>query len=92
MNWHVYIILCSDNSLYTGITTDLERRFRQHSKGEGAKYFRGRQPVRIVYQEDGHTRSSAGRRETEIKAIPREEKLLLCFQGDTPALVPESMH
>jgi putative endonuclease len=93
MNWHVYIILCSDNSLYTGITTDPERRFSQHAKGAGAKYFRGRRPVRIVYQEGGHTRSSAGRRETEIKAIPREGKLLLCFRGAAASpLVPQSMH
>jgi putative endonuclease len=81
MNWQVYIILCTDDSLYTGITTDPERRFRQHAKGAGAKYFRGRQPVRIVYHEGGHTRSSAARREAEIKSISREEKLLLCFQG-----------
>jgi putative endonuclease len=78
LNWQVYIILCSDSSLYTGITTDLERRFRQHAAGEGAKYFRGRRPVRIVYHEGGHTRSSAARREAEIKAMSREEKLLLC--------------
>jgi len=79
MNWQVYIILCSDDSLYTGITTDLERRFRRHAEGEGAKYFRCRQPVRIVYHESGHTRSSAARREAEIKSISREEKLLLCM-------------
>jgi len=86
MNWQVYIILCSDNSLYTGITIDPERRFRQHAKGEGAKYFRGRRPVRIVYSEGGHTRSSAARREAEIKSISREGKLLLCFQGAAAAL------
>lgn len=79
MNWQVYIILCSDDTLYTGITTDLERRFLQHGKGEGAKYFRGRRPVRIVYREGGHTRSSATRRETEIKSISRAGKLLLCM-------------
>ena len=79
MNWQVYIILCSDDSLYTGITVDPERRFRQHAKGEGAKYFRGRQPVKVVYLEGGHTRSSAARREAEIKSISREEKLLLCM-------------
>jgi len=79
MDWQVYIILCSDDSLYTGITVDPERRFRQHAKGEGAKYFRGRQPVKVVYLEGGHTRSSAARREAEIKSISREEKLLLCM-------------
>lgn len=81
MNWHVYIILCSDDSLYTGITTDTERRFRQHAGGRGAKYFRGRQPVRLVFQEGGHTRSSAARREADIKSLTREAKLLLVALG-----------
>jgi putative endonuclease len=77
MNWYVYIILCSDNSLYTGITTDLQRRFRQHREERGAKYFRGRQPREVVYLESGHSRSSAGKREYEIKAMTRVEKSLL---------------
>ena len=77
MNWQVYIILCSDNSLYTGITTDMERRFRQHESGRGAKYFRGRQPMELVYLENGHTRSSAGKREAEIKNMTRAAKCLL---------------
>lgn len=77
MNWQVYIILCSDNTLYTGITTDLQRRFGQHASGRGAKYFRGRQPVQIIYQESGHTRSTAGTRERKIKELARAEKLTL---------------
>jgi putative endonuclease len=77
MGWQVYIILCSDNSLYTGITTDMERRFRQHAAGSGAKYFRGRQPVRVVYLEHNHSRSSAAGREARIKAMDRTEKLNL---------------
>ena len=77
MNWQVYILLCSDGTLYTGITTDLQRRFDQHASGQGAKYFRGRGPVKVVYQEIGHTRSSAGKREVEIKALSRAEKLVL---------------
>ena len=77
MNWQVYIILCSDNTLYTGITTDLQRRFGQHAAGRGAKYFRGRQPVRVVFKESGHTRSTAGTRELEIKDLARAEKLTL---------------
>lgn len=68
-NWQVYMILSSDGSLYTGITTDIERRFRQHAKGIGARYFRGRQPLKVVYQESGHTRSAATKRELEIKAL-----------------------
>ena len=77
MGWQVYIILCSDNSLYTGITTDMERRFRQHVAGKGAKYFRGRQPVQVVYLEHNHSRSSAACREARIKAMDRTEKLNL---------------
>lgn len=77
MNWQVYIILCSDDTLYTGITTDMPRRFFQHASGVGAKYFRGRRPLRVVYQEDGHTRSSASRREMAIKALARSDKLAL---------------
>jgi len=77
MNWQVYVILCSDDSLYTGITTDLQRRFDQHVWGRGAKYFRGRRPMQVVYQESGHTRSSASRRELEIKGMERSAKLSL---------------
>ena len=77
MNWQIYIILCSDNSLYTGITTDVQRRFAQHASGRGAKYFRGRQPVQVIFEENGHSRSSAGRREIEIKNLTRAEKLVL---------------
>jgi putative endonuclease len=77
MNWQVYIILCSDETLYTGITTDLRRRFDQHAAGYGAKYFRGRHPVGVVYRENGHTRSTASRREHEIKSLERPDKLAL---------------
>jgi len=82
MSWLVYIIICSDNTLYTGITTDLQRRFDQHAAGRGAKYFRGRKPLQIVYQESGHTRSSASIREAEIKTLSRIEKNLLIFPGN----------
>jgi putative endonuclease len=74
MNWQVYIILCKDNSLYTGITTAVHRRFTQHLAGTGAKYFRGHSPLRLVYLEDGHDRSSASRREAEIKKLRPEDK------------------
>jgi len=77
VNWLVYIIHCSDDSLYTGITTDLQRRFDQHASGRGAKYFRGRRPLAVVYREGGHSRSSASRREQEIKEMERPEKFLL---------------
>ena len=82
MNWQVYIILCSDNSLYTGITTDVERRFAQHVTGTGAKYFRGRSPRRLVYLEEGHDRSSASRREVEIKRLRPVDKRQLIASPD----------
>ena len=74
MNWQVYIILCSDGSLYTGITTDMERRLAQHAAGVGAKYFRSRRPQRVVYLESGHDRSTASSRELEIKGLKRADK------------------
>ncbi|OAI18528.1 endonuclease [Methylomonas koyamae] len=76
-DWSVYIIECCDGSLYTGITTDVERRFRQHRAGTGAKYFRTKQPVRIVYTETEHDRATASRREAEIKRMGRAEKLAI---------------
>ena len=77
MNWRVYIILCSDGTLYTGISSDPERRFAQHDRHRGARPFRGRRPVRMVYIESGHDRGSASRREAAIKKLPRSEKLKL---------------
>jgi putative endonuclease len=88
MNWHVYIILCSDSSLYTGITTDMERRFSQHKEGRGAKYFRGRHPLRVVYLENGHCRSSASRREAQIKALNKSDKALLLSNELIAAVLP----
>ena len=81
MDWTIYIIRCDDNSLYTGVTTDLERRFQEHlGRPRGAKYFNGRKPMEVVYSENGHTRSSAGQREAAIKKLSREEKLHLITQ------------
>ena len=70
----VYIIETSENSYYTGITTDIQRRFDEHLNGKGAKFFNTCQPLKVVYQETGHTRSSASKRETEIKALNHLEK------------------
>jgi putative endonuclease len=77
MNWQVYIIVCTDNSLYTGITTDIERRFSEHAGVQGAKYFRGRTPDKVVYLEGGHSRSTASKREAAIKKLLRADKLRL---------------
>jgi putative endonuclease len=74
MNWQVYMILCSDDSLYTGITTDVARRLEQHAALRGARYFRARRPRAIVYLESGHSRSSASRREALIKRLKRPAK------------------
>jgi putative endonuclease len=78
MDWTVYIIRCSDNTLYTGVTTGLERRFQEHlNHPRGAKYFNGREPLEVVYSENGLTRSSACQREAAIKKLSRGEKLRL---------------
>ena len=69
MRWVVYILECGDNSLYTGITTDLSARFAAHRAGTGAKYTRGRGPLNVVFQEPAPDRSAATRRESEIKAL-----------------------
>ena len=74
MNWKVYIIKCSDDTLYTGISNDIEKRFQDHLDGNGAKYFRGREPKELVYIEEGHSRSSASKRELEIKKLTRKKK------------------
>jgi putative endonuclease len=68
------MIRCSDATLYTGITNNLQRRWRQHAGQRGARYFRGRAPVEIVYLEPGHDRRSASRREADIKKLQRAEK------------------
>ncbi|MEE8343465.1 MAG: GIY-YIG nuclease family protein [Gammaproteobacteria bacterium] len=87
MDWYVYIILCTDDSLYTGITIDVERRLSQHAAKRGAKYFRGRAPRRLIYLESRHTRSSATRREVVIKKMQRVEKdrLILSKTNEAPA-------
>jgi len=82
MSWFVYIIEADDKTLYTGITTDLDRRFKQHKSGLGAKYFNGRQPVKIVYTELTDNRSAASIREASIKKLTRREKLELIKRYD----------
>ena len=78
MAWSVYIIKASDDSLYTGITTDVQRRFDEHSDPKkGARFFRGRKPVEVVYTENHPDRSSALKREAAIKRLSRGEKIEL---------------
>ena len=81
--WCIYIVRCSDGSLYTGITTDLERRLFEHNNAKnGAKYTRPRRPVTLVYQEMADSRSQASKREREIKNLTQQQKLLLIAQHD----------
>ena len=72
--WYLYILRCKDDTLYTGITTDVEKRLEAHRSGKGAKYTRGRAPLELVYRETCGSHSEALRRELEIKALPRQEK------------------
>lgn len=71
----VYILECGDGTLYTGYTTDVERRLAEHRAGDGAKYTRGRGPLDVVHTERFSTRSAALRREAEIKQLSRQSKL-----------------
>ncbi len=73
----VYIVKCSDGTLYTGWTNDIEKRIEKHNKGQGAKYTRARLPVSLVYKEVYETKSEAMKREYEIKQMSRKEKLIL---------------
>jgi putative endonuclease len=75
--YFVYVLECEDGTLYTGITTDLARRLREHKSGTGAGYTRSHKPKRIVYSERKRTRSTALKREAEIKSWPRKKKLRL---------------
>ena len=73
--WYVYILKCQDDSLYTGITTDVDRRVKEHNQNKiGAKYTKVRRPVRLVYHEIYQNRSEATKREVEIKKLSRLEK------------------
>ena len=72
--WSLYILRCRDQTLYTGIAVDVEKRFAAHSAGKGAKYTRGRGPLTLLYQEVCGDHSTALRRELEVKALTREEK------------------
>ena len=73
-NWHLYILRCADGTLYTGITTDVDKRFETHCAGKGAKYTRGRSPLTLVYREECGDHSSALKRELEVKKLSRQEK------------------
>ena len=75
--WYVYIVECSDNTLYTGITTDLDKRLKTHNNGKGAKYTKTRLPVVLKASFEAEDRSSASKEEYRIKQLTRKEKLKL---------------
>ena len=77
MHWLVYMLECSDNSIYTGITNNLENRLKKHQSGDGAKYLRGRLPIKIIYRELFINRSEATKREISIKKMSKKEKKIL---------------
>ena len=74
MSWVCYLLRCADDTLYCGITNDLEKRLAAHNAGEGAKYTRGRLPVTVVYSESCADKSAALKRELQIKRMPRSAK------------------
>ncbi len=80
----VYILQCADGTLYTGWTTDLERRLHAHNSGQGARYTRGRRPVRLVYREEQPARGAAQRREAAIRRLSRADKLKLIERCPEP--------
>ncbi|GAA5134018.1 GIY-YIG nuclease family protein [Thalassotalea piscium] len=74
--WYVYLLRCSDNSLYTGITTDINLRLNQHNNCNklGSKYTRARRPVKLVYNEIHENRSAASKRECQLKRLNKKQK------------------
>ena len=77
MKWICYLLRCSDDTLYCGITNDLEKRLAAHNAGTAAKYTRTRMPVELVFVEDCADRSAALKRELQIKGLERPDKLAL---------------
>ena len=77
MPFHVYLLECSDQSLYCGYAKDLKKRLKEHQDGKASKYTRSRLPVKLAYFEEVETRVQALKREAKIKALSRKEKLIL---------------
>lgn len=75
--WYLYIILCSDQSLYTGISKDIDKRFEQHLNKKGAKYFYARTPIKVVYQETFENHGQALSREYAIKKLSSKQKKMM---------------
>jgi putative endonuclease len=85
MCWFVYLVRCSDNSLYAGIAKDVERRVNEHNSSNklGAKYTKARRPVELVYQENADSRSDASKKEHKLRTLskPEKEKLVSSFKS-----------
>ena len=79
--YYIYIVECSDGSLYTGYTNDLDSRIEKHNTGKGAKYTRNKRPVKLVYFEEFEEKNLAQKREYEIKQFTRDKKLRLIKTG-----------
>ncbi|TCN77321.1 putative GIY-YIG superfamily endonuclease [Shewanella fodinae] len=86
-SWSLYIIRCRDGELYTGVTTDVNRRFAEHQGGgpKAAKYLRGKSPLQLIYQELVGSRSEALKREIQVKKLSRQQKLALLNVSRTTA-------
>ncbi|AQV96313.1 GIY-YIG nuclease family protein [Cupriavidus necator] len=85
--WYLYLLECTGDSIYTGITTDVARRFAEHQSGKGAKYTRSRKPIRVLGQLRFDTKSEALKAEIEIKRMNSTQKRAFCAQ--LPAQAPE---
>jgi len=81
--WYIYILLCKDGSLYTGSTTDISRRVKEHNTGKGGSYTKIHKPVEIIYKEACRNRSDAQTREAQIKRWTKTKKLALIAHNKT---------
>jgi len=81
VTWFLYLIRCKDGALYTGITTDVDRRFIEHQSGKGAKYLRGKTPLTLVFQQKVGSRSAALKAEASIKKLSKADKEIIINSG-----------
>ncbi|OIO69278.1 MAG: hypothetical protein COW19_07235 [Zetaproteobacteria bacterium CG12_big_fil_rev_8_21_14_0_65_55_1124] len=81
-DWFIYMIRCKDDQLYTGISTDVQRRFAEHQSGKGAKYLRGRGPLQLVFQQQAGSHSEALKAELAIKKLSKADKESIIRSGN----------
>lgn len=86
LSWSVYIVMSNDQQLYTGITNNMPARWKKHYGNNGAKFFRGRRPIALCFQEPDHSRSSASQREYQIKQLTRQQKQQLIITAYGPPM------